>query len=270
MKCTTCGAPVTPGITICEYCGSPLDFGPDGPPVGTPGAGPAPNFVPAGSKPAAGGAGTGGTARALAPDGAWYPVACSGVQGNMFLVRFNDGRQATIPQEEVRRPCDPSILKSGARILGEYEGHYYPGTIQGEAGGVWTVQFDDGEKATLPADRLAPCNLPQQPIPPGTQVLAQSPHDGGWYSGRVMSGPDQTGRQRVRIDSGEIAPCTRAQINGPAGPDLLQQGRRVMGIGPDGMWYPGTVKQVAQGQCYIRFDDNEEAWVMLHEVRCIC
>ena len=61
-----------------------------------------------------------------------------------------------------------------------------------------------------------------------------------------------------------------AQLNGPAGPELMQQGKRVMGIGPDGYWYPGTVKQVSQGQYQIRFDDNEEAWLPAHEVRAIC
>lgn len=270
MNCSNCGAPSTPGVTICDYCGQPIEFGPGGPPVGTPGAGKAPAIAPRGAKQAGGGAPGGGTSRALTPDGCWYPVACSQIPENKCLVRFNDGRQATLPQEEVRQPCNPGSLNAGARILGEYEGRYYPGTVKGAVSGGWTVQFDDGENATLGADRLCLYNIPTQPIPPGTQVLAQSPHDGGWYPGRVMSGPDQQGKQRVRIDSGDIAHCTRGQINGPAGPELLQQDKRVMGIGPDGMWYPGTVKQVAQGQCYIRFDDNEEAWVMFHEVRCIC
>lgn len=273
MKCNQCGAPATPGTTICEYCGQALEFGASAPPVGgIPAAGPSPGMAPPGASPppqAGGSMPGGGTPRALAPDGCWYPVAASPVAGK-FLVRFNDGREATLPPEEVREPCNPGKLSKGTRVFGEYEGRYYPGTVVDNTGAGWNVRFDDGETATMQADQLCVWDAPQPPIPPGTQVLAQSCQDGGWYPGRVMSGPDANGRQRVRIDSGGVEDCSRAQINGPAGPELAKQGKRVMGIGPDGMWYPGTVQQAAQGQVYIRFDDNEEAWVMAHEVRFIC
>jgi len=156
------------------------------------------------------------------------------------------------------------------RVFGEYEGRYYPGTVTQAIQGGWNIRFDDGEAASMTADRLCVINISQPPVPPGTQVLAQSNQDGGWYPGRVFSGPDQNGRQQVRLDGGGVEYCTREQLNGPAGPDLMKQGKRVMGIGNDGLWYPGTVTQVTQGQVCIRFDDNEEAWVMTYEVRFIC
>lgn len=245
MKCTHCGAPVVPGETLCSFCGHALG---DGVVMDAPGA---------------------GATRALAADGCWYPVACSPLPRNMFLVCFNDGRQATLPAQEVRPPCSPARLKPGQRVFGEYEGRYFPGTVTGQAEGGWTILFDDNECSTLPADRLCPCDVPMPPLTPGTQVLAQGP-DGAWYSGRVVSGPDVHGRQKVRIDGRGIALCTRAQLNGPAWADLLRAGSRVMGIGPDGYWYPGTVRQAVEGQCCIRFDDGEEAWVLTHEVRFIC
>lgn len=273
MKCNNCGAPATPGVTICEYCGQPLEFGASVPPAGgAPAAGPSPGMAPPGASPAPGGGGAKGSGivRALAPDGCWYPVAASQIPGGKVLVRFNDGRQATVSAEEVRHPADPGRLNSGVRVLGECEGRYFPGTVMQATADGWAVQFDDGENATLPADVLSVFDAPQPPIPPGTQVLAQSREDGCWYPGRIMSGPDQNGRQKVRIDAGGVEECTRAQLNGPAGEDLCQPDKRVMGIGPDGLWYPGTVQQATQGQVYIKFDDNEEAWVMAHEVRFIC
>ncbi len=275
MKCNQCGAPATPGGTICEYCGGALEFGagapvPGAPAPGAPVAGPAPGMAPPGASPPPGAnVPGGGTPRALAPDGCWYPVAASPVAGK-FLVRFSDGRQATLPPGEVREPVPAHRAVAGVRVLGEFENRYYPGTIMDGGNGSWTVQFDDGENASVTADRMCVFDAPQPPLSPGTQVLAQSRQDGCWYPGRIMSGPDQNGRQRVRVDAGGTEDCTRAQINGPAGPDLAQQKKRVMGIGPDGLWYPGTVQQVGQGQIYIKFDDNEEAWVMSHEVRFIC
>jgi hypothetical protein len=196
-------------------------------------------------------------------------VAASPVAGK-YLVRFSDGRTVTLPHTEVREPAPAHRLVAGVRVLGEYEGRYYPGTVMDGRNGTWTVQFDDGENVSLTADRLCIFDVPQPPIPPGVQVLAQRRQDGCWYSGRVMSGPDHRGWQRVRIDAGGTEDCTRAMINGPAGPDLLQPGKRVMGIGPDGLWYPGTVTQVSRGQVYVRYDDNEEAWMATHEIRFIC
>jgi hypothetical protein len=245
MNCTHCGAPVLPGETLCAYCGYAL-----------------------GSGMVMGAAGA-GTTRALAPDGRWHPVACSALPRNMFLVCFHDGRQATLSAEEVHQPCSAERLRPGQRVLGEYEGHYFPGTVRCQAAGGWNVVFDDNETAILPADRLCVCDAPMPPLPPGTRVLAQGP-DGAWHPARVVSGQDMRGRQKVRVDTGGIAECSRAQLNGPAWVDLLRAGRRVMGIGPDGWWYPGTVQQVAEGQCCIRFDDGEEAWVLTHEVRFIC
>jgi hypothetical protein len=187
----------------------------------------------------------------------------------MFLVRFTDGRQVTVTADEVRYPCESQQLVPGALIWGEYSGRYYPGTLVNESAQGWVVQFDDGEQACLAQDQLCPQGAPPPAVDPGTVVVAQQ-SDGAWYQGRISSGPDQSGRQMVRLDQGRQVCCTRAQLN-PAPPAmLLQEGKRVMGLGQDGFWYPGRVRQTGQGQVFITFDDGDEAWMMPHQVRFIC
>ena len=270
VKCTTCGAPATPGTTVCEYCGQALEFGPGTGPAPSQATGPAPGMVaPGGSAGEQGGYAGEGQTRALAPDGCWYPVAASPVAGDKYLVRFSDGKTATLPKAEVRPPCDANALKPGTRVMGEYEGKYFPGTVIEATQGGWNCQFDDGERATMTADTLCLFNAPQPPVSPGTMVLCQVGDEGQWWPGRVLSGPDREGRQRIRMNAGGDGICSRGQINEPASPELMAQGKRVMGIGDDGYFYPGTVVQSAQGQCEIKFDDGEQAWLMAHEVRFI-
>jgi hypothetical protein len=206
----------------------------------------------------------------LASDGYWYPVAASPVEsGQKFLVRFDDGYQATMGAEEVRPPADIHFLRSGTRVVGESENLYRPGVIQGEGQGGWKILFDDGSSAILPNDRLALYNAPAQTIPPGTRCLAQA-DDGRWYDGQVFTGADQSGRVRVRLDQGGQCSCLPSQLIGPAGPDLMQPGKRVLGVGPEyAHWYPGTIQQVTQGQALVRFDDGDEEWMAAHQIRRI-
>lgn len=270
MNCKICGAPATPGVTICEYCGEVLDFASEAlPPAASQAPGGVPVGVPGG--PAGGVASEPGrVTRALAPDGYWYPVAASPLEGGQqYLVRFDDGYQATMDAAEVRPPCEIYKLQAGVRVVGEFENLYKPGTVTQDMGNGFGVQFDDGSTAVMPTDRLAVYDYPLQQYPPGTKCLAQG-DDGRWADGQVFTGPDQNGRQRVKLLQGGTALCAAFQINPPAGPDILQAGTRVLGIGPEYlMWYPGTVQQTTQGQALIRFDDGDEAWMETHQIRRI-
>ncbi len=284
VKCSTCGAPATPGVTICEYCGEALDFGGAAPQAQAPGMSPAPGAAPGvapgaeGAPPGPGGgqaaspvaAAPGRTTRALAPDGYWYPVAASPIEGGKkFLVRFDDGYQATMNADEVRPPCDAHFLRPGTRVVGESENLYRQGTVVGETQGGWEVSFDDGSSAILPNDRIAVYDTPAEPLPPGTRCLAQG-SDGRWYDGQIFSGADQDGRQSVRLDEGGTAQCLPSQLVGTAGPDVAKPGSRVLGIGPEYQhWYPGTVQQVTQAQALVRFDDGDEEWMGLNQIRRI-
>jgi hypothetical protein len=260
MKCPSCSAPLEAGAYRCEYCGEAIR---DAPAQG----------APAGQSGVAPGGGVRADSalrvRALASDGCWYTCNTQGQGYEGIRVRWDDGREAVLPSEMVREPCDPSRLQPGVRVFGEYHGKYYPGTVRQVADRQWNVQFDDGETAAMPRDRLHVCDRTRHPVAPGQLCLVQE-GDGAWYQGRVLSGPDAQGRQRVRFDQGGDGVYTLEQINGPAAPDLARQGCRVMGIGEDGYFYPATVLQVQQGQAYLRFDDGDEAWLFAHQIRFIC
>lgn len=259
MKCPSCAAPLEAGAYRCEYCGEAIRAMPaQGAAAGASGV------APGGGIPTD----TALRVRALAPDGHWYTCNVEGQGYEGFRVKWDDGRQAVLPAEMVREPCDPSRLAPGVRVFGEYQGKYYPGTVRQVGDRQWNVQFDDGESAAMTRDRLFVCG-PAQPLAPGSMCLAQE-GDGAWYPCRVLSGPDGQGRQRVRFDQGGDGLYTLEQLNGPARPDLVQPGRRVMGIGEDGYFYPATVVQAKPGQAYLRFDDGDEAWLFSHQIRCIC
>ncbi len=262
MSCQECGAPTEPGMVRCDYCGHMLELvkAEAGAAAGTAGV------APGGSVPA----GMAHQVRALSTDGAWYACFVLEQKSDGIAIRWFDGRQATLQPEMIREPAQAAQLQPGVRVFGEYEGRYYPGTIKNVAGeDQWNIQFDDGETALYPPDRI---HVPVRQCPtvnPGQQVLAQDA-DGLWYPGRVSSGADGKGFQRVRLDRGGDLMVTKEQLNVGLPADLLQVGKKVMGIGEDSCWYPGTVLQVVQGQVSVRFDDGEEAWMFNHQVRFIC
>jgi len=260
MKCATCGAALEPGAYKCEYCGEAVrEVAAPSAPAGQSGV------APGGAPPVDSAL----RVRALATDGCWYTCNLLGQNPEGHRVKWDDGRESVIAVEMVREPCDPMQLQPGVRVYGEYEGKYYPGTVKQVGDRQWNVLFDDGETAQMPADRLYVSPVKEAAVPPGAMCLAQDA-DGAWHPGRIVSGPDAQGRQRVRIEQAGDGLFTREQLNGPAGPELLQVGRRVMGVGEDGYFYPATVKDAKQGQANLTFDDGDEAWLFSHQIRCIC
>ncbi len=70
----------------------------------------------------------------------------------------------------------------GQRVLAQWEpdGYYYPGTITAHDEHSYLVIYDDGDKATVTADQLAPLD-----IKVGSRVFGRWQGDTLYYAGEV-------------------------------------------------------------------------------------
>lgn len=88
-------------------------------------------------------------------DGYWYPGQVTGINGDNFDIRFDDGRTATVD----RKGISYNSVAEGNRVEGNWlgGGTYYPGTIAYRGGNLIYIVYDDGdeEETTIARIRLA-------------------------------------------------------------------------------------------------------------------
>lgn len=60
--------------------------------------------------------------------------------------------------------------------------YWFPGVVQGVSGGRITVQYDDGDRETLPVGLVRPYNWTI-----GSRVQCNFRGGGSWYSGRITA-----------------------------------------------------------------------------------
>src|SRR5262245_10025287 len=161
------------------------------------------------------------------------------------------------------------MLTAGAKVMGEWTpGKWYPGRI-GEAasdGSRYFVVFDDGDRAWLTPERIAPMLPPSTALPAvGARVLGQW-SNGHWYLGRVSrTRPEEA---FIEFDDGDTAwlrsekiAAISAPVSAPGNPlEGLVLGARVMGEWSTGAWYPGAIAQIRPGEFFVQFDDGDQAW----------
>lgn len=75
------------------------------------------------------------------------------------------------------------MFSIGDRVLGQWEpGWFYPGVIVGSAPNGLTIQFDDGDRTTLSADKLRPLNIRM-----GQRVYSRWQGGEAYYPGTIAS-----------------------------------------------------------------------------------
>ena len=95
----------------------------------------------------------------------------------------------------------------GTRVLAHWapDGFLYPGTILEERGGQYRIGFDDGERAWVTTDGLAPLDVSE-----GTRVFGRWQGAPAYYPGTVA---EQDGeRLRIQYDDGDEEWTTVAMV----------------------------------------------------------
>lgn len=73
--------------------------------------------------------------------------------------------------------------QAGDRVLGQWsDGYWYPASIAGVDGANYSVSFDDGDTAVLPASKVRAMNWKV-----GTKVQCNWKQGGVYYSGTITS-----------------------------------------------------------------------------------
>ena len=71
--------------------------------------------------------------------------------------------------------------QAGDRILGQWgDGYWYPATISSQEGAGFSVNFDDGDTAVLPASKIRSINWKV-----GTRVQCNWKNSGRYYQGTI-------------------------------------------------------------------------------------
>lgn len=86
-------------------------------------------------------------------------------------------------KKEARLEQESQVASQGKRILGQWsDGRWYPATVTGQTGNQFSVAFDDGDKADLPAARMRAIDWTV-----GTRVQCNWKSRGRYYSGTITT-----------------------------------------------------------------------------------
>jgi len=138
---------------------------------------------------------------------------------------------------------------------------FYAGHPERAEGDRYLFKFDDGESAWLTHAEI--CRVP---IEKGMPVQANWQGRGPFYEAEVVS---QDGdRIRLRYDDGYSETTTRVRLRLALNyPGIMTVGRRVFAEWEaDGFSYPGKIEKVAGEGYFVRFDDNQTAWVVYDQL----
>lgn len=157
--------------------------------------------------------------------GNWYPGRIGRAEPDraQYYVEFDDGDRAWLTPERIATVLSPGDPPPpvGTRVLGLWSnGHWYPGRIGDVRGSEAFVQFDDGDKAWLPPQKIAPIPTVAPPagstdgLVVGARVMGEwSP--GAWYPGMIAEAREP--EYFVKFDDGDEAwlPPNRIRLGAP-------------------------------------------------------
>lgn len=124
------------------------------------------------------------------PDTAEDAVWASVEKGNSaddydaYLTQYPQGKFAVLAKNRKARLAQESqVARQGRRILGQWsDGRWYPATVTGQNGNQFSVAFDDGDKADLPAARIRAIDWAV-----GTRVQCNWKSGGRYYAGTITT-----------------------------------------------------------------------------------
>jgi hypothetical protein len=195
----------------------------------------------------------------------WYPAVILTNNGDKYHVILDNGNQALVSGERMRR----LHLEAGDKILARWKGgpEYYGGEIASSNGEVIHIHYDDGDEemtsvrlVRLQRDEWFPPAGPAS-VQEGDRVLACW-FDFHWYPGVVLTVDGQ--RIHVFFDDGDQATLTPDKVR----PLDIKVGDRLFCRYKGGpAYYPGEVMRKRGEVIRIHYDDGDEETTSIRLVR---
>jgi hypothetical protein len=82
----------------------------------------------------------------------WYPGTVKGADGDRFILKFDDGRSAQVPADQLR----PVEIEPGTRLQANWEGMgtWYSGVVDRKDGDKLAIKYADGDEETVEVGRV--------------------------------------------------------------------------------------------------------------------
>ncbi len=145
-------------------------------------------------------------------------------------------------------------FRQGDAVLGHYRGgrFLFPGVVGEADSQTVTIAYADGDRETLPADRVRPFDWQA-----GTMVDAIRSGDGGWYAATITE-IGAGDRLTVRFDDGVVEETERGRCRCYAAAGDFQPGQWVLGRWRSGgHWFPARVEAASGGLVRLAYADGD-------------
>jgi hypothetical protein len=167
-------------------------------------------------------------------------------------------KKPSIPQAKPASAPKSLFPKSDVEVWGYWklDHFFYAGHIEKIDGTRALFRFDDGDAAWLSANEIIDVTLTV-----GMPVLGNWKQRNKYYQGHVSARNGK--RIRIRYNDGDVEETTLAHVRLPLHPsEMYTTGRRVFARwAPDKLFYAGKIEKVDGLRYFVRYDDNQTAWV---------
>ena len=212
-------------------------------------------------------------------NGLYYTGVIDSATDTTFHVLYDDGDEITLEKSDPKAIVmntvpKPSAVTVGTEVIAFWPNRvrYYPGYVGEIKGDEYYILYDDGDEGWARLDQLrvheefATLWCPSV----GSSVFARWTN-GLYYTGVIDSATDTT--FHVLYDDGDEITLEKSDpkaivMNTVPKPSAVTVGTEVIAFWPNRVrYYPGYVGEIKGDEYYILYDDGDEGWARLDQLR---